>query len=170
MGDDIVLLVTGSHLGGDVASSNNDKQLPITVLPQVPVPHCALRARYGCSTKSGGSQVLTLLSRDCLFRQPPFMLRARRPTVDGGGSTQVRPNGVGSATRPAGSPTANRGGSTQVRPNRVGFATRLVSLSPNPIHVAIRPRPRPSGGIGPPGAVVRHVSSSLPIRSIELRV
>jgi hypothetical protein len=46
MGDDIVLLVTGSHLDGDVAPSNDDsKQPPITVLPQVPVPHCALRAR-----------------------------------------------------------------------------------------------------------------------------
>lgn len=45
MGDDIVLLVTGSHLDGDVAPSNDDKQLPITVLPQVPVPHCSLRAR-----------------------------------------------------------------------------------------------------------------------------
>jgi hypothetical protein len=37
------------------------------------------------------------LPRLCCFRQPPFMLRACRPTADGGGSTQVRPNGVGSA-------------------------------------------------------------------------
>ena len=45
MDDDIVLLVTGTHLDGDVVPSDDDKQLPITVLPQIPVPHCALRAR-----------------------------------------------------------------------------------------------------------------------------
>jgi hypothetical protein len=53
MGDDIVLLVTGTHLDDEVvpednkkpASDENKKPIPISVLPQVPVPHCALRAR-----------------------------------------------------------------------------------------------------------------------------
>jgi hypothetical protein len=54
MGDDIVLLVTGTHLDTDGVSpddgktqppADGKKELPITVLPQVPVPHCALLAR-----------------------------------------------------------------------------------------------------------------------------
>ena len=53
MGDDIVLLVTGTHLDEDIApednkrpnSVDNKRPVPISVLPQVPVPHCALRAR-----------------------------------------------------------------------------------------------------------------------------
>ena len=45
IGDDIVLLVTGTHLDGDVVPPDDNKQPPITVLPEVPVPHCALRAR-----------------------------------------------------------------------------------------------------------------------------
>jgi hypothetical protein len=46
IGNDIVLLVTGTHLDEDVIPGQDDKkELPITVLPQVPVPHCALRAR-----------------------------------------------------------------------------------------------------------------------------
>ena len=50
--DDLVLLVTATHLDGDGAddggkqpADNDQKSPPITVLPQVPVPHCALRAR-----------------------------------------------------------------------------------------------------------------------------
>ena len=49
--DDIVLLVTGTHFEGDFAPEKGqpadgaDHQTTIDVLPQVPVPHCALRAR-----------------------------------------------------------------------------------------------------------------------------
>jgi hypothetical protein len=52
--DDIVLLVTATHLDGDVTAVNDASkpsgsdghgEPPITVLPQIPVPHCALRAR-----------------------------------------------------------------------------------------------------------------------------
>lgn len=51
--DAVVLLVTATHLDGDgledsqkqPADNNDQKPPPITVLPQVPVPHCALRAR-----------------------------------------------------------------------------------------------------------------------------
>ena len=49
--DDIVLLVRGTHFEGDFApekgqpAGGQDHQTTIDVLPQVPVPHCALRAR-----------------------------------------------------------------------------------------------------------------------------
>jgi hypothetical protein len=54
--EDLVLLVTGFHAEGDGSSPANDGKPPaepekplanpaIDVLPQVPVPHCALRAR-----------------------------------------------------------------------------------------------------------------------------
>jgi hypothetical protein len=55
IGDDLVLLVTGTHLDRDTASPQDDTKQPvdadkkrtpspIDVLPQIPVPHCALRA------------------------------------------------------------------------------------------------------------------------------
>ena len=41
-----MLLVTDTHLDGGVdPPGDSKKQLPVTILPQVPVPHCALRAR-----------------------------------------------------------------------------------------------------------------------------
>jgi len=49
--DDIVLLVTGTHFEGDSAPGEpagggaSQQAQTIDVLPQVPVPHCALRAR-----------------------------------------------------------------------------------------------------------------------------
>jgi hypothetical protein len=50
--DAVVLLVTATHLDGDgledgqkQPADNDQKSPPITVLPQVPVPHCALQAR-----------------------------------------------------------------------------------------------------------------------------
>jgi hypothetical protein len=44
LGDDIVLQVTGSHLENETDELDED-HASITVLPQAPVPHCALRAR-----------------------------------------------------------------------------------------------------------------------------
>jgi hypothetical protein len=44
LGDDIVLQVTGSHLENETDELDED-HASITVLPQTPVPHCALRAR-----------------------------------------------------------------------------------------------------------------------------
>ena len=45
--DDVILLVTGTHFEGDSATSGGaGQQTPtIDVLPQVPVPHCSLKAR-----------------------------------------------------------------------------------------------------------------------------
>jgi hypothetical protein len=52
--DDIVLLVTATHLDGDLTpvtagqkqtGDDGQSEPPLTVLPQIPVPHCALRAR-----------------------------------------------------------------------------------------------------------------------------
>ena len=47
-GDPIVLMVAGTHFNGDGAeeqSAGDEKKPAIDVLPQGPVPHCALRAR-----------------------------------------------------------------------------------------------------------------------------
>ena len=47
--DPIVLLVTGTHFDGDGVAersdAGNETHPTVDVLPQVPVPHCALRAR-----------------------------------------------------------------------------------------------------------------------------
>jgi hypothetical protein len=52
LGDDLVLLVKATRLDDDVAPATTGKQTgnaglsdPLTVLPQIPIPHCALRAR-----------------------------------------------------------------------------------------------------------------------------
>ena len=47
-GDAIVLLVTGTHFDGDGPndrSAKDEKKPAVDILPEVPVPHCALRAR-----------------------------------------------------------------------------------------------------------------------------
>jgi hypothetical protein len=74
--DPVVLLVTGTHFeeDGSVQGSDNDRPA-VDVLPQVPVPHCALRARVWMlyeerEVKDGGnkfydeSQQDVLVSRD----------------------------------------------------------------------------------------------------------
>jgi hypothetical protein len=45
IGDDVVLQVTGTHLEDENGDELNKDNASITMMPQAPVPHCALRVR-----------------------------------------------------------------------------------------------------------------------------
>jgi hypothetical protein len=45
IGEEVVLLVTGTHLGDDGSPDPDKTRPPIVVLPQAPIPHCPLKAR-----------------------------------------------------------------------------------------------------------------------------